>query len=127
MVETLCVRGRGDRCPELRFRTLRGWAERLRGLLGTDELATPVALVDCSSIHTFGMRYPIDVALVRSDGRVLRSWRGLPPGRVLSSRGAWLALERPARAGAWVRAGETVALRFCGSGEGPREGEACDG
>lgn len=120
MRETLCVTGENG-TPTLGFRTLRGWFERLRGLLGTRSLAMPVALVGCSSIHTLGMRYPLDVALVTREGRVLAVWRGLPPGRIVSARGAWLALERPARIGSWVSRGETVTLRFERAG-GPRVG-----
>lgn len=122
MGETLLVSGGGGSL-ELRFRALTRWFERLRGLLGTNREAAPVALVDCSSIHTFGMRYPLDVALVRSDGRVLRVGRSLPAGRVLSARGAWIALERPACPDAWMRAGEMVSLRLCDQPDGLQEGE----
>lgn len=88
------------------LRVLRTWAERLRGLLGTGADAAPVLLVRCGSIHTFGMRYPLDVALVDERGEVLVARRRLPPRAVLSHPLARCALERPAAAGAWVEEGE---------------------
>lgn len=93
----------------LAFRALRGWWERLVGLLGTGPGASPVALFPCSSVHTLGMRYAIDVALVADDGLVLASRRGVGPGCVVTAPGARYALERPTSdapwpvRGAWVR------------------------
>jgi uncharacterized membrane protein (UPF0127 family) len=56
---------------------------RRKGLLGRDRLDEEHALLiaPCGSVHTFGMRFPIDVLFVGPDGRVvkiverLRSWR----------------------------------------------------
>ena len=92
----------------IRFRVLRSWRSRLRGLLGTSAQAEPVELMNCWSIHTFGMHYPIDVALVGADGSVLASVRGVPPGRVISERRACLAFERPASERRWIGAGEQL-------------------
>ncbi len=56
---------------------------RLRGLLGRTALPEGAALViePCTSIHTFFMRFPIDVAFVARDGRVLRAISDLRPWR----------------------------------------------
>jgi len=97
---------------EMRFDVLRKPLERLRGLLGTGCDARPVALMGCSSIHTFGMRYRLDVAFVSSDGYVLESWRSVPPGRLLSNRKAKIALERPHSCGSWVARGERLSMRL---------------
>ena len=61
---------------------LRSWWRRARGLLGTrlDSGARCVLLTPCASVHTFGMRYAIDVALVGESGEVLGSWRGPSDG-----------------------------------------------
>lgn len=107
---TLVVRRAVGRCDYLRFRVLDTLLGRLRGLLGTSSDADPVALVGCSSIHTFGMRYRIDVAFVGSSGLVLETVDAVPPGRVLSNRRAWITLERPHRRGAWLTRGESVRL-----------------
>lgn len=58
--------------------------ERSRGLLGRASLAPGEGLVirPCPSIHTFFMRFPIDVLHVGADDRVLRVLHDLPPNRV---------------------------------------------
>lgn len=72
---------------------------RRRGLLDYPPLARGEGLliVPCRQVHTFGMRYPIDVIFVDASWAVRRTVRGLRPGRlsplVLSSRAA---LELPA-------------------------------
>ncbi|HEX9530125.1 MAG TPA: DUF192 domain-containing protein [Acidimicrobiales bacterium] len=38
------------------------WGARLRGLLGRDELEGALLIRPARSVHTFGMRFPIDVA-----------------------------------------------------------------
>ena len=44
------------------FELLQGGFEKFVGLLGTEITAPPVLLLRCSSVHTFGMTYPIDIA-----------------------------------------------------------------
>lgn len=57
-------------------------ASRRRGLLGSDRVEGALWLTRCPTVHMVGMRYPIDVAVVDRDGRVLcvrtlRPWTGL--------------------------------------------------
>lgn len=92
------------------LRVLRTWSERLRGLLGTGPDVAPVLLERCGSIHTFGMRYPLDVALVGEKGEALVVRRGLGPGSVLSHPAARCVLERPSSPGEWVEKGEHLRL-----------------
>lgn len=92
-------------------RPLRTWWERLRGLLGTrlgDGCAQPVLLVHCDSVHTFGMAYAIDIALMAADGSVVHAERGVRPGHVVSAHGSVLVLERPSTEGPWPVGGEHV-------------------
>jgi uncharacterized protein len=58
--------------------------ERARGLLGFDGLESDHALLleRCRSIHTFGMRFAIDIAFLDRSYRVL-AVRRVPPMRVL--------------------------------------------
>lgn len=107
------------------FRVLATWGERLRGLLGTDSTARPVVLVNCRSIHTFGMRYALDVALADGEGRVLVAKRRLQPGRLLGSRRARYAFERPASEEAWPEVGQCLQWE-CGT-EGELEGAVSHG
>lgn len=90
----------------LEVSVLSTWRERLRGLLGTGPAAGAVMLTLCSSVHTFGMRYDMDLAFVGERGEVLLVRRGVPPGRVCSEPRARCVIERPARDGAWVEEGE---------------------
>ncbi len=48
-----------------------GFEARLRGLLGRDGMDGALLLRPARSVHTFGMRFPIDVAYCDRDLRVL--------------------------------------------------------
>jgi uncharacterized membrane protein (UPF0127 family) len=81
------------------------FGERVRGLRGTLPPSSQCVLVinPCTAIHTFGMRYSIDVVFCRSDGRVLRVITHLKPRRAAWARRAACAWEF--RAGATRRLG----------------------
>lgn len=59
------------------------FARRLVGLLGRPELGEDEGLwiEPCDSIHTFFMRFPIDVAFLDPRGTVIRRLERLPPWR----------------------------------------------
>ncbi|MHB1846034.1 MAG: DUF192 domain-containing protein [Deltaproteobacteria bacterium] len=61
----------------------RSMAARLKGLLGRDSLPRGEALWigHCNSIHTFFMRFPIDVLFLDAERRVVRAIPRLPPWR----------------------------------------------
>lgn len=88
--------------------------ERLRGLLGRGNAALPVVLEPCSSVHTLGMGYALDLVFLGSDGVVLASERGVPPGKVRWKHGSMAVLERPASKEPWPEVGERVARRPLG-------------
>lgn len=90
------------------FDVLETWHERLRGLLGDECGARRVLIADCGSIHTVGMRYPIDVAFVNREMRACLVQRNVPPGRVLGSREASFVLERRSESGIWPSEGGLV-------------------
>jgi uncharacterized membrane protein (UPF0127 family) len=81
--------------------------ERLRGLLGRDALAEDEALLldRCASVHTFGMRFPIDVLFVNRAGRVLAVHREVQAWRVLMHWRGARTLEMAAGAAARNRIG----------------------
>ena len=104
-----------------RFRVLASVWERLKGLLGTASDAAPVLLLRCASIHTFGMRYALDVAFIGEDGLVLLVRKGLSPGNVVSCDGACCVAERPASDEPWFVQGERLrmlAIDVCQSAAG---------
>jgi uncharacterized protein len=75
-----------------------GWLPRLLGLALLDRRrAGPGLLIPrCRSVHTFGMRFALDVAFLDRAGSVIARRRAVPPGRVLVEPRAWGALEFPA-------------------------------
>jgi len=83
-------------------------ASRNKGLLGRDGLDEGHALViaPTNAIHTCFMRFPIDVAFVRRDGRVAGVRHAVKPWRIACALGAHAVIELPA--GTLARSG-TVA------------------
>ncbi|MGI5860583.1 MAG: DUF192 domain-containing protein [Myxococcales bacterium] len=72
---------------------------RAKGLLGRRGLAEGegLHLVPCNSIHMFFMRFPIDVAFLDSEGRVVRAVHTIKPWRATRMYlDAYSALELPA-------------------------------
>jgi uncharacterized protein len=71
---------------------------RNRGLLGRDHMDEGSALVlaPCNSIHTFFMRFPIDVAFVTRSGRVVKTVNRIRPWRIALCFRAYATIEFPA-------------------------------
>lgn len=64
---------------------------RAKGLLGRDGLDRVEGLwiSPCRQVHTFGMRFPIDVVFLDRDSKVLHTVEGMRSGRM--SRWVWRA------------------------------------
>ena len=73
----------------------RRWWPRLRGLLGRPALAAEEGLLlsPCGQVHTFGMRYALDVVYLDRGERVVKCVAGLRPNRVSGSWRGWQVLE----------------------------------
>lgn len=71
---------------------------RLLGLALLDDVPKTCALLipRCSSVHTFGMRFALDVTFLDADGRKLQTLWGVPPRRFVRHRRAKAVLERRA-------------------------------
>ena len=71
---------------------------RLKGLLATKQLETGKGLVirPCSSIHTVGMNYDIDVIFIGSDDNVLKVVSNMPANRFALCRKSSYVVELPA-------------------------------
>ncbi|MDQ4125111.1 MAG: DUF192 domain-containing protein [Actinomycetota bacterium] len=96
-----------------RVRWARAPAERARGLLGAPELRPGEALViePARQVHTFGMRYAIDVCFCDAGWRVLHVVAPLRPRRVTRwARRARYAIEAPAGALTGVEPGDQLSL-----------------
>ncbi|MFD9971557.1 DUF192 domain-containing protein [Streptomyces sp. NPDC059015] len=112
---TLTVPGREDPVELL---VAASYGARYRGLLGRDGLDGALMLTPCTSVHTFRMRFAIDVAYLDRELRVL-DVHTMRPGRLglprLRSRHV-LEAEAGAMAQWGVRPG--VRLAICGPGRG---------
>jgi uncharacterized membrane protein (UPF0127 family) len=75
-------------------------ASRRKGLLKQDSLPEGSALViaPTNAIHTFFMRFAIDVAFVAKDGRVVKVRTAVPPWRIAGAWRAFAVIELPAGA-----------------------------
>lgn len=70
-------------------------AERRRGLLGRDGLLPGHALIIAPTnlVHTFAMRFALDILFVARDGRVLKVRRNVPPRRIAGAFGGFAVVE----------------------------------
>lgn len=77
---------------------------RLVGLLGRDSLAESAGLwiVPCNSVHTWFMRFPVDLVFLDREQTVVRIAAETPPFRVRVTRTARSVLELAASRAATV-------------------------
>lgn len=75
----------------------RGLRARLLGLalLDLDRAGAGLLIPRCSSVHTFGMRFPLDIFFLDESGRQCSARYGVPPRRFASDRRASAVLELP--------------------------------
>lgn len=59
--------------------------KRMKGLIGREQLSDDQGLwiPKCNSVHTFFMRFPIDLVFVDSEMVVRRTFRAVQPGRLI--------------------------------------------
>src|SRR2546423_5536087 len=74
----------------------RSFRRRLRGLaLRRGPPGYALLIPRCRCVHTFGMRFALDLVWFGADGRVVAIDRRVPPHRVVARRGAWAVVETP--------------------------------
>ncbi len=99
---------------------------RRRGLLGRDSLAETSAMLiaPCSSIHTIGMRFPIDVVFVDRQGFALKIVRNLRPWRIALAAGSQAVIEMAAGSLEWgkVLPGDRLFLAPVSATDAAKEG-----
>ncbi len=86
---------------------------RVVGLMGEKSLApgTGLLIAPCNSIHTFFMRFDIDVVFMDRGGKVVAVKRNIKPWRMtLPVFGAHSVLEMPAGSAANLKEGEILCL-----------------
>ncbi len=79
-----------------------GFRSRLLGLalLGRERAGPGLLIPHCRSVHTLGMRFPIDVVFLDDAGREIRRLEAVGPCRAAFEPGAAAVLELPARGSA---------------------------
>jgi uncharacterized membrane protein (UPF0127 family) len=80
----------------MEIRVARG-VERLVGLIGRRSACGALLVPRCRSVHTFGMRFALDLVWLDACGAVVRVDRGVRPFRVRSCRAAQSVLELRSR------------------------------
>lgn len=75
-----------------------GFQARLLGLALLDRAAAGPGLLipRCAAVHTFGMKFALDLYFLDAEGSVLATHRAVPPRRFVAYRGAAAVLEVPA-------------------------------
>ncbi|MEV5488013.1 DUF192 domain-containing protein [Streptomyces bobili] len=108
----LVVPGEGGAAVRVPLEVAASYRARTKGLLGRDSIEGAMLLTPAGSVHTFGMRMPIDVAYVDRHLTVL-AVRTMRPGRLgrprLRSRHV-LEAEAGVMAGWGLRVGVVIAV-----------------
>ena len=82
---------------ELKLAVTEGPIERMRGLLGRPlPLGQGLLIRPCNMVHTWGMRYPIDVVFVSRQGVILKLCPDVARKRFRGCLGAHAVIELPA-------------------------------
>lgn len=87
--------------------------QRVRGLMGRDDVEGALVIHPCKQVHTIGMRFPIDVAFCSRAGVVLHECT-IRPWRVsrLVLRSAFVIEAREGSFERWkLRAGDIVEIK----------------
>lgn len=76
-----------------------GRPSRLLGLawLRKERVGEGLLIPRCSSVHTFGMRFALDIHFLAAEGSVIETRRAVPRRRIVRCPGADSVLEVPAR------------------------------
>jgi uncharacterized membrane protein (UPF0127 family) len=105
-MEGRALAARLHRLPSARVRgrevrVARGLRARLLGLalLSRERAGLGLLIPRCSSVHTFGMRFALDIVFLDRGGAAIRAHLSVDPGRVLSCRAASAVLELPVETG----------------------------
>lgn len=64
------------------------WKEKVQGLLGKDK-AEPIYFQTRWGIHTFGMKFPIDVLICDSQFQIQKIFMDVQPGKVIYWNPKW--------------------------------------
>jgi uncharacterized membrane protein (UPF0127 family) len=87
---------------------------RRTGLLRHERFpeGSAMLIAPSNAVHTFFMRFPIDIAFVTREGRVVKTYVALPPWRIAAAFRAYAVVELPTGtlARSDTNAGDTLAI-----------------
>lgn len=96
----------------IKAQTASTFMQKLRGLIGTEDSAhcgDALCLTDCASVHTYFMKYSIDIAFLDERDLVIKVLRSVSPRQVIrGGRSARSTLERKASQSAWPTVGQQI-------------------
>jgi uncharacterized protein len=90
-LERIQLLGREIPVAESRLSRLLGLA-----LLPRERAGSGLLIPRCRSVHTLGMRFPLDLIFLDQEGRVVELRRDVPAGRIVRCPEAGAVLELPA-------------------------------
>lgn len=75
---------KGDKLIGSNVRVANSFFKRFKGLLGKKSLSVGegVLLNPCRQVHTWFMKFPIDVIFINKQGRIIHLISGMQPGNV---------------------------------------------
>lgn len=84
-------------CGRVEVPVAEGFVARLLGLalLDRSDAGAGLLIPRCGSVHTFGMRFRLDLAFLDASGYPFRVVRSVPAGRMVAAPGAVAVLEVP--------------------------------
>jgi len=98
----------------VKVKTVTSYYARMRGLLGTSQHQLDfeaLHLLPCKGVHTFGMKYAIDLAFLDGQGEVIMRKENVAPNRICPSpKGTHSVVERPANVLPWLQIGDRIDL-----------------
>ena len=98
-------------------------AQRMRGMLFRDPDDVVRILVPCHDVHTFGMRYPLDIAFISKEGDVLEVHREVSCRHRIKNSKAAMVAERFSKAGEWLQPGDVIRLGIANESDSEIEKE----
>lgn len=120
MKEFIIINNNNGNVVTSRLKIADTFFSRLKGLLGTKALQAGHGLLikPCSSVHTIGMKYPIDVIFISKSWKVLKVADKLQPNSFSACWGSAMVLELPS--GVAVQCGVEVGHQLLNQSSGGR-------
>lgn len=81
---------------EQKFTLCTSFKKRFIGLMGKKNIQDIYVFPGCNGIHTFFMKEPIDVVLLKKDGTIIQKLHKVKPWRmILPKKGVYWTIELP--------------------------------